>query len=94
MEVVKSDPATRHGGACGEKRYSSYSFITTALDGGEWSGSRPGRVLPPGKGPPVPTVQEAGWVPEPVWMQYHVEYTGSRPITEVKHNQNIKTINL
>jgi hypothetical protein len=27
---------------------------------GEWSASRPGRALPPGKGPPVPTVQEAG----------------------------------
>jgi hypothetical protein len=24
------------------------------LDGGEWSASRPGRALPPGKGPPVP----------------------------------------
>jgi hypothetical protein len=23
----------------------------------------------PGKGPPVPIVQEAGWAPEPVWPQ-------------------------
>jgi hypothetical protein len=30
---------------------------------GEWSASRPGRALPPGKGPPVPIVQEAGWAP-------------------------------
>jgi hypothetical protein len=36
---------------------------------GEWSASRPGRALPLGKGPPVPTVQEAGWAPEPVWIQ-------------------------
>jgi hypothetical protein len=36
---------------------------------GEWSASRPGRALPPGKGPPVPIVQEAGWTPEPVWTQ-------------------------
>jgi hypothetical protein len=36
------------------RRYSSYSYLTSALDGGEWSASRPGRVLPPGKGPPVP----------------------------------------
>jgi hypothetical protein len=43
--------------------YSSYSFTTSALDGGEWSASRPCRALPPGKGPPVPIVQEAGWVP-------------------------------
>jgi hypothetical protein len=31
--------------------------------------SRLGRALPPGKGPPVPIVQEAGWAPEPVWTQ-------------------------
>jgi hypothetical protein len=31
------------------------------MDGGEWLASR--RALAPGKGPPVPTVQEAGWVP-------------------------------
>jgi hypothetical protein len=53
----------------GERRYSSYSFSTTALDGGEWSASCPGHVLPQGKGPPVPIVQEAGWAPEPVWTQ-------------------------
>jgi hypothetical protein len=31
----------------GERRYSSYSFSTSALDRVEWSTSRPGRVLPP-----------------------------------------------
>jgi hypothetical protein len=36
---------------------------------GEWSASRLSRALPPGKGPPVPIVQEAGWAPEPVWTQ-------------------------
>jgi hypothetical protein len=44
-------------------RYSSYSFTTSELDGGEWSASRPGRGLPPRKGPPVPIVQETGWAP-------------------------------
>jgi hypothetical protein len=53
----------------GGEEYSSYSFTTSALDGGEWSASRPGRALPPGKGPPVPIVQGAGWAPEPVWTQ-------------------------
>jgi hypothetical protein len=53
----------------GESRYSSYSFTTSALDGGEWSASRPGRAVPPGKGPPVPIVQEAGWALEPVWTK-------------------------
>jgi hypothetical protein len=35
------------------------------------SGQRhaPGRALPPGRGPLVPIVQEAGWAPEPVWTQ-------------------------
>jgi hypothetical protein len=56
--------ATRHEGAWGERRYSSYSFSTSALDGGEWSASRPGHALPP-----VPIEQEAGWAPEPVWTQ-------------------------
>jgi hypothetical protein len=54
---------------CGQRRYSSYTFMTSALDGGEWSASRPGHALAPGKGPPVPIVQEAGLVPEPVWIQ-------------------------
>jgi hypothetical protein len=49
--------------------YSSYSFLTSALDGGKRSASRPGRALPPGKGPPLPIVQEAGWATEPVWTQ-------------------------
>jgi hypothetical protein len=33
----------------GESRYSSYSFSTSALDGGKWSASRPGRALALGK---------------------------------------------
>jgi hypothetical protein len=67
--LLKSKAATRHGGVWGERRYSSYSFLTSALDGSEWSASRPSRALPPGIGPPVPIGQEAGWAPEPVWVQ-------------------------
>ena len=40
--------------------------MTTALEEGEGSASRPGRSLLPGKDP-VPIVQEAGWDPGPVW---------------------------
>jgi hypothetical protein len=40
---------------------------------GELSASRPGRALPPGKGPPVPIGYEAGWTPEPVWTQRREE---------------------
>jgi hypothetical protein len=53
----------------GERRYSSYSFTTSALDGGEWSASRPGRAFTPGERTPVPIVQEAGWAPESVGTQ-------------------------
>jgi hypothetical protein len=49
--------------------YTSFSFTTSALDGDEWSASRPSHALPPGKGTPVNIVQEAGWTPEPVWTQ-------------------------
>jgi hypothetical protein len=51
------------------EEYSSYSFLTSALGGGERSASRPDRALLPGKGPPVRIVQEAGWVPQSVWTQ-------------------------
>jgi len=40
--------------------------MTAALEGGEWSPARPGRILPPGK-VPVSILQEAGWAPGPVW---------------------------
>jgi hypothetical protein len=36
----------------GERRYSSYSFSTSVLDGGEWSASRSIRALAPEIGPP------------------------------------------
>jgi hypothetical protein len=66
----------------GERRYSSYSFLTSALEGGEWSASRPGRALPPGKGPPVPIVWEAGWAPEPAWTQRLEE--NALPLSEIE----------
>jgi hypothetical protein len=53
----------------GERRCSSYSFLTSALDGGEWSASRPGQALLPGKVPLVPVGQESGWASELVWTQ-------------------------
>jgi hypothetical protein len=44
-----------------ERRYSSYSFSTLALDGGEWSASRPGRAFTPGERTPG-THWTGGWV--------------------------------
>jgi hypothetical protein len=62
----------------GDTRYSSCSFLPSALEGGEWSASRPGRPLPP-----VPTVQEDGWAPEPVWTQRLEDCRGSNPGRQV-----------
>jgi hypothetical protein len=45
----------------GERRYSSYSFSTSALGGGEWSASRTGRALPPRERTPG-THCTGGWV--------------------------------
>jgi hypothetical protein len=69
VKVKVKQPHNTPMRAQGERMYSSYSFTTSALDGGEWSASRPSRVLSPGKGPLVSIVQEAGWVPEPFWIQ-------------------------
>jgi hypothetical protein len=44
----------------GERKYSSYSLSTSALDGSEWLASRSGRALAPQKEAAVPIVQEAG----------------------------------
>jgi hypothetical protein len=44
--VCDSCPTTRHEGAWGERRFSSYSFSTSALDWGEWSASRPEERTP------------------------------------------------
>jgi hypothetical protein len=63
--------------------YSSYSFMTSALYGGEWSESRPGRALPLGKVTPVPILTKAGWAPEPVWTQRLEEKSNlDRPVVQ------------
>jgi hypothetical protein len=68
FHIIKEQSHTTPKEAQGERMYSSYS-MTSALDEGEWSASSPGRALPPRKGHPVRTGQEAGWAPEPVWTQ-------------------------
>jgi hypothetical protein len=56
---------TGHEGPEGEQKFNCTLSLTSALDGGGWSTPRPGRYTP-GKDP-VPSVQEAGWTPGPVW---------------------------
>jgi len=43
-----------------------YSSMSTALEWGKWSATRPGRTLLPGKDL-VPILQETGWAPGPDW---------------------------
>jgi hypothetical protein len=62
-------PTKSNGDVLGDRKYSSYSFSTSAPDGGEWPASRSGHALAQGKGPLVPIIQVAGWAPEPVWTQ-------------------------
>jgi hypothetical protein len=38
-----------HAGTTVERSYSYYSFFASVLDGDEWSASRPGHSLTPGK---------------------------------------------
>jgi hypothetical protein len=53
----------------GGRKYSSYSFLTSAPDWMSGQSHAPAALYPPGKGPPVPTGWEAGWASEPVWTQ-------------------------
>jgi hypothetical protein len=66
----------------GERRYSSYSFLSSALDGGVINVT-PRPRFAPRKGPRVPIVQEAGWAPEPVWTQIRQFTCGSVAVLKV-----------
>jgi hypothetical protein len=52
--------ASRHEGILGEWKYSSTHNLTSALDGGEWSASRPYRFTPRERGPGTHWI--GGWV--------------------------------
>jgi hypothetical protein len=52
--------APRHEGVLGEWRYSSTHSLTSALDGGEWSASRPGHFTPKERAPGTHWI--GGWV--------------------------------
>jgi hypothetical protein len=64
----KSCLTTCHEGAWGKMWYSSYSFLTSALDASERSASRPDCALPQGKDPRFQVYKRLGGS-QPVWMQ-------------------------
>ena len=49
-----------------KQRFSSTLSLTSELDGDGWSTPRPGRFTHGNY--PVPTAQESGWTPGPLWM--------------------------
>jgi hypothetical protein len=63
----------------GERGYSSYSFLTSALEGGGGVVSvTPRKRFTHAKVPPVPILKEAGWSPELVWTQRLEEISSAR----------------
>jgi hypothetical protein len=55
----QSCPATSMQTTTGED-ITSYLFLTSVVDGGEWSASRPSHALPPGKEPRYPLDRRLG----------------------------------
>jgi hypothetical protein len=54
------------------RRHIAPPFLASALDGGEWLVSCPGRFTPDERAP-VLIGEEAGWSPEPVWTLWRRE---------------------
>jgi len=57
---AKAVPQHTYVGDWVEKMYRSYSSWTSALDGDEWSASRPRHALAPGKGLRYPLYRRLG----------------------------------
>jgi hypothetical protein len=61
QQKCKAVPQHMYEGTEGERMYSSYSFMTSALEGDEGSVSWPGHILPPEERTPS-THCTGGWV--------------------------------
>jgi hypothetical protein len=68
-----------------EWRYSSTHSLTSALDGGEWSASRPGRFTPRERTPRTHCIE--GWVGPRAILDAVVK----RKISILRHESNHKT---
>jgi hypothetical protein len=70
------------------EQYSSYSYLTSALDWSEWSASRPGRSLALGKGHRYPLdIRLCG--PRAGWRKILLLLTGIEPRCYLKTHFNI-----
>jgi hypothetical protein len=91
-EDVPLTPCRRQGG----EEYSSYSFLTSALNAGERSASRPGRALLPGKDPPPRDTHWIGYASERVWTPRAQEKSSAwdqTPVVQsaVRHYNDMST---
>jgi hypothetical protein len=78
--------APRHEGVSGEWRYSSTQSLSSALDGGEWSTSRPGRFTLRGRTPGTHWI--GGWVSPRAVLDTVVE----RNILSPRRESNPRTV--
>ena len=58
-----------------------YLFLTTTINGGEWSASRSSSITP-GKTPHLPSKKEAEWASEPLWILCRTESLLPLPIVK------------
>jgi hypothetical protein len=59
IKIVKVVPLLSIEVHLGDRRYSSYSFLTSALEGGEWSVSHPAAIYH-GESPRYPLYRRLG----------------------------------
>jgi hypothetical protein len=71
--------APRHEGVLGEWWYSSTHSLTSALDGGEWSASRPGRFTPRERASGTHWI--GGWVGPRTGLDAVVKKKNSQPLS-------------
>jgi hypothetical protein len=77
--------APLHEGVLREWRYSSAHSLTSALDGGEWSASRPGRFIPRERAPGT------HWIGVRVGPRVVLDAVVKRKIPSPRQESNLRT---
>jgi hypothetical protein len=68
------------------------AFLTLALDGGEWSASRPGRFTPRERAPGTHWI--GGWVGPQSHSGHSGEEKNSQPLPQIEILENIFSVSL